>query len=60
MTDEISKATQSANKNLDNALTVAVDALSVIKKIAQTNAVWDTANTALESIAAILKVKQKD
>ena len=30
MTDEISKAVESANKNLDNALTVAVDALKVI------------------------------
>lgn len=56
----VHKATKSANKNLNNALEVAVDALSVIKKIAQTNAVWDTATTALESIAAILKVRQQD
>lgn len=63
MTDEISKAVESANKNLDNALEVAVDAL---KRIAEPQS-WLSiyaeplvAKDALAKIATILKVKQKD
>lgn len=57
------KATESANKNLDNALTVAVDALKRIG--ANYPRMTDLyrmkiANEAIEKIATILKVKQKD
>lgn len=59
----VHKATESANKNLDNALTVAVDALKRIG--ANYPRMTDLyrmkiANDAIEKIAAILKVRQKD
>lgn len=61
MTDEISKAVESANKNLDNALEVAVDALKVIADCSPNKTYSGTvAQQALTQIAAILKVKQKD
>lgn len=69
MTDEISKAVESANKNLDNALEVAVDALKGITELSDGNQEYNAsqfkwaqvyADDALQKIAAILKVKQKD
>lgn len=61
MTDKISKAVESVNKNLDNALTVAVDALKVIADCSPNKTYSGTvAQQALTKIAAILKVKQKD
>ena len=61
MTDEISKAVESANKNLDNTLTVAVDALKVIADCSPNKTYSGTvAQQALTKIAAILKVRQKD
>ena len=59
---EISKAVESANKNLDDALTVAVDALKRIG--ANYPRMTDLyrmkiANDAIEKIAAILKVRQR-
>ena len=61
MTDEISKAVESANKNLDNALTVAVDELKVIADCSPNKTYSGTvAQQALTKIAAILKVRQKD
>lgn len=66
MTDEISKAVESANKNLDNALEVAVDALTDIRNLYQgdqstkASTMFGRASCALDKIAAILKVKQKD
>lgn len=58
----VHKATESANKNLDNALTVAVDALKRIG--ANYPRMTDLyrmkiANDAIEKIAAILKVRQR-
>lgn len=69
MTDEISKAVESANKNLDNALEVAVDALKECQSVVNNTMAMDsvrfhcirnTVNNALTQIAAILKVRQKD
>lgn len=61
MTNEISKAVESANKNLDNALEVAVDALKVIADCSPNKTYSGTvAQQALTKIATILKVKQKD
>lgn len=70
MTDEISKAVESANKNLDNALEEAVEKLHFISAMKHRFCVDDTyeiakdcikiADDAIEKIAAILKVKQKD
>lgn len=59
---EISKAVESANKNLDNALTVAVDALTYMRNNCLEYAAdyMDKADEALQKIAEILKVKQKD
>lgn len=58
----VHKATGSANKNLDNALTVAVDALTYMRNNCLEYAAdyMDKADQALEKIAAILKVRQKD
>ena len=57
---EISKAVESANKNLDNALTVAVDALKVIADCSPNKTYSGTvAQQALTKIAAILKVRQR-
>lgn len=61
MTDEISNAVESANKNLDNALTVAVDSLHKIAyELTYGKDMVDTAKNTLTQIAIILKVKQKD
>lgn len=70
MTDEISKAVESANKNLDNALEVAVRTLTnareEIGKIENNECpcgklhIWYEIDNALAQIATILKVKQKD
>lgn len=57
----VHKATESANKNIDNALTVAVDALSQIANtLTYGKDMVDTAKGALLQIAVILKVRQKD
>ena len=71
----VHKATQSANKNLDNALEVAVQSMKNIKAFYEesyadphTFVNWHTvaqrlaneANDALTKIAIILKVRQKD
>lgn len=60
MTD-ISKAVESANKNLDDALTVAVDALTYMRNNCLEYAAdyMDKADETLEKIAAILKVRQR-
>ena len=56
----VHKAVESANKNLDNALTVAVDALKVIADFSPNKTYSGTvAQQALTNIAAILKVKQR-
>ena len=62
MTDEISKAAESANKNLDNALEVAVGALHKIYCTRPDGDILNsmTAKEALNKISRILKVKQKD
>lgn len=58
---EISNAVESANKNLDNALTVAVDALKVIADCSPNKTYSGTvAQQALTKIATTLKVRQKD
>ena len=66
----VNKATESANKNLDNALEVAVDALikarEEVGKIKNNECpcgklhVWFEIDNALQTISRILKVKQKD
>ena len=60
MTDEISKAVESANKNLDNALEVAIEGLTYMRNNCLSYAAdyMDYADGVLEKIAAILKVKQ--
>lgn len=75
MTDKISKAVESANKNLDNALEIAVQSMKNIKVFyeesyagphafvnwhAVAQRLANEANDALTQIAIILKVKQKD
>ncbi len=58
----VHKATESANKNLDNALTVAVDALKRIgANYPRMSELYrmKIANDAIEKIAAILKVRQR-
>lgn len=60
---DIQRAADSANKNLDNALTVAVDALKRIGSHypPMTDLYrMEIANDAIKKIAKILKVKQKD
>lgn len=58
----VHKAVESTNKNLDNALTVAVEALTYMRNNCLEYAAdyMDKADEALQRIAAILKVRQKD
>ena len=63
MEDKIERAVERTNKNLDNALEVAVDALKRIAKPQAWSPIYAEsliAKDALAKIAAILKVKQKD
>ena len=53
---KIKRAADSANKNLDNALTVAVDALKEIQDKGEYVNPIDIAESALESISQILKI----